>query len=148
MKKILCLLLLLTVALQENEITGTYSYGDGYGFEFMTLSVDKEVTVSQFTDGGGRSGKRTIATYTVAGDSLKLNYLAPKWERRYSERFGHFFIIREHEDFRALLPPAEAANWESHLADYEDLKKKARGKIPDSVKSKFFSSYKIYVLVK
>ena len=148
MKQAICIILLLTIAFQENDISGTYSYGDGYGFEFMTLSADKEVTVSQFTDGGGRSRKRTIATYTVAGDSLKLNYLAPKWEKRYSERFGYFFIIREHEDFRALLPPAEAANWETHLAGYEDLKKKVRGKIPDSVKSKFFSSYKIYVLVK
>lgn len=148
MKKLLTVLLQLTLLLitaQQTDISGTYSYGNGYGYEYLTLTDENQVRISRFTDNGGKSRKSAIATYTLAGDSLKLTYLSPRLERKLSQRFGYLFIIKEHDRFRALLPPAEVANWETHLERYEKMNEDIGREIPDRFLSQLFDEAKIYI---
>jgi|GEM_PF-2752070 len=127
----LLIISLLFSDVQDTDFIGVYSYGDGFNFEYLTLTDIGEIERSSFSDMYGRR-KRKTGTYMVHGDTLLTS-------------IRQSFIIRRTDQFIALVPPDEIANWEIYLKAFEEETRELPGKLPDEYLPNAFSKHKIYV---
>ncbi|MEQ6165565.1 hypothetical protein AAOE16_00105 [Ekhidna sp. MALMAid0563] len=136
----------------QNELVGTYSYGNGFNFEYLELTEERTVRHGSFSDYLGSNEFKTIGTYELHEDTIVINYRKRRFERNYQRLVGKLLLLRQTDRFIALIPEREIGNWDTYLAEFqaflsefeqstgEELKK-----IPANTLSQAFEEHGIYV---
>lgn len=114
----------------QDEVVGTYSYGNGFNFEYLELTDERIVRQSSFSDFAGSTRSRRIATYQIKQDTVYLTYLNSRHERLNKERIGNFLVIRKTDNLIALIP-SDTSNWNQYLVNLRNNFNKSIDELPN-----------------